>query len=454
MTARPFRGPTQLLWVFVAFFLAPSAKVLAQMPMVPSVEQLQAKASKLEKSGKWEAAIQIWLQLYTQDRQNLEIRDRLQVCLRHLLQHQRFIDDSVRQKLITLKHTEALSLYSEVLNKLHTFYVDRAKVLPARLYQQGVEEFATALGDPTFCETYLKNTPATKIKAFQNDLREVWRAKDVFTIKQARELVTEIAIKSKKELEISKPSVVIVEFLAGACNSLDEFSSYLTPSQLNAESESGSQASVQDINMPHAGVGYFRITQFKETTAGEVDSAIASLRMNARETGLRAIIMDLRGNAGGLFSASIQVAERFLPNGVIVTTQGSAPEVNKTFQAGGGANVVALPLIVLVDSGTASAAEALAAALRDQNRATLIGTTTFGKGSVQRVIAFSTAEEMGENGKSRSRTGGIRITLARFFSPNGQAISGNGISPHITEQDKMRQWKPLWNKPADSPVRS
>jgi C-terminal processing protease CtpA/Prc len=420
--------------------LLPSASLLAQAPGTPTPEQLQAKAVKHEQSGKWELAVQIWLQLYNQDKQNLEVRERLQVCLRHLLQHQRFIDDSVREKLVSLNHTDALSLYSEVLNKLHNFYVDRSKVMPDRLYQQGVEEFTTALGDATFREAYLKKTPHAKVKAFQTELREVWAKKDVLSVKHARELLTEIVIKCKKDLEISKPSVVIVEFLAGACNSLDEYSAYLTPNQLAAEvSETMSHASVTDIQMPRDGVGYFRIAQFKDTTATEVDNAVNTLRMQARDAGLRVIIMDLRGNPGGLFSASIQVAERFLPDGVIVTTQGSAVEVNKTFQAAGGPNVVGLPLIVLVDAGTASAAEALAGALRDQNRATLIGTTTFGKGTVQRVITFSTAEDSNERGKTKSRTGGIRITLARFFSPNGQPITGTGISPHISEQDKMRQ---------------
>jgi carboxyl-terminal processing protease len=149
--------------------------------------------------------------------------------------------------------------------------------------------------------------------------------------------------------------------------------------------------------------------------------------------------MDLRGNPGGLFSAAVQVVERFVPEGVIVSTQGQLDEFNKVLNAGRKMNVIDLPLIVLVDGGTASAAEILASSFRDHRRATLIGTPTFGKGSIQRILQFQTAEELDEHGKPKPRTGGIRITLARFFSPNGQAINGAGVTPDLLEPDKMRQ---------------
>ena len=102
-------------------------------------------------------------------------------------------------------------------------------------------------------------------------------------------------------------------------------------------------------------------------------------------------------------------------------------------------NSIDLPLIVLVDGATASAAEVLAGAFRDHQRATLVGTATYGKGSIQRVLQFSTGDELDENGKIKPRSGGIRITLGRFFSPNGQALHGGGITPHVIEPNKSLQ---------------
>ncbi len=187
------------------------------------------------------------------------------------------------------------------------------------------------------------------------------------------------------------------------------------------------------------GIGYFKITHFRDTTAEEVDAAIANLRMR-QGMNLRALVMDLRGNSGGLFSSAVQVVERFVPEGVIVSTQGQLDEFNKVINAGRRMNVIDLPLVVLVDGGTASAAEILAGSFRDHQRATLVGMPTYGKGSIQRILQFQTAEEPDENGKPKPRTGGIRITLARFFTPNGQAINGAGVTPHVVEQgDKMRQ---------------
>jgi carboxyl-terminal processing protease len=130
-------------------------------------------------------------------------------------------------------------------------------------------------------------------------------------------------------------------------------------------------------------------------------------------------VLDLRGNPGGLFKVAIQVAERFLAEGIIVSTQGQARPYNRTYEAHSGAGALDLPLIVMVDGDTASAAEVVAGALKENQRATLVGQTTFGKGSVQCVLQLSSA------------AAGIRVTVARFFSPRGHGYSSTGITPHI-----------------------
>ena len=409
-------------------------------PGASSAEQLHAKAIELEKAGKWEQALHVWCKVVSQNKQNAEAHRHLMVCLRRMFQSQRQLDESLRTKVLSLSHTQALALYGEVLTTLHVAYVDKNKVEIGRLFQQGIDEFLLSLNDPGFRKLHIPDTRETVIRKFQSQIRDFMTVRaPVETVPDAVELLKQVAATAKRDLNLNKTSVIVLEFVGGACNSLDEFSSYLSPADLAAESRGMADASVTDVGLAKDGIGYFRITHFRDTTAEEVDAAIASLKMAPNGMNLKALVMDLRGNFGGSFPAAIQVVERFLPEGVVVSTQGRIDEANKIHTTGGKMNVIELPLIVLVDASTASAAEVLAAAFRDHQRATLIGTATYGKGSIQRVLQFSTAEEMDSNGRPKPRTGGIRITFARFFSPNGQGISGVGIAPHVVEQDKTRQ---------------
>lgn len=442
MTERRCRNwPILGLALFVSMSFSP-ASVLGQttsIPATPTAEQLRSKAAEFEKAGKWNEALQAWCKLYGLDRQNEEANDHIQICLRRLFQSQRPTDKSLREKVLSLSHSQALAMYGEVLTTLHAAYVDKAKVTPARLFQQGLDEFLIALNDENFRKLHMPEVRDAAIRVFQTRLREYMALRVVDTVPDAVDLVKAIAATAKRDLHLTKTSVIVLEFVGGACNSLDEYTSYLSPADLAAESRMGSEASVVDAGFLKDGIGYFRISHFKDTTPQEVDNAIAALKMAPQGMNLRVLVMDLRGNHGGLFSAAVQVVERFIPAGVIATTQGQLDEFNKVHSSSMKMNVVDLPLIVLVDGSTASAAEVLAAAFRDHQRATLVGTPTFGKGSIQRILEFRTAEDLDEHGKVKPRSGGIRITLARFFSPNGQAINGAGVSPHVSEPDKMRQ---------------
>lgn len=173
--------------------------------------------------------------------------------------------------------------------------------------------------------------------------------------------------------------------------------------------------SVADFRIADAqlGIGYIQLVAFHENTQQELDAAIRQLEMQ----GLRSLILDLRGNAGGVFDASVLVAERFLEEGAaIVSTRGRFREVKRSSH---NVSPMLLPLVVLVDAGTASAAEVLAGALKENGRATLIGQTTFGKSTMQHVVELQTVQ-----------AGGIRITWARFYSPLNRSLSG-GIVPDI-----------------------
>ena len=424
------------LVLVVAMGLAP-ASIRAQSNYTV-VDSLPLRAQSLEQAGKWNDALQLWCKVYSQDRQNDEAHKHIQTCLRRIFQTQRQTDKSLRERVLSLSHSQALALYSEVLTTLQAAYVDRAKVAPERLFQQGLDEFLLALNDANFRKLHMPGVRDREVQDFQKRLKEFMVLRTVDSVPDAVQLVRQIATTARRDLQIAQTSVIVLEFIGGACNSLDEYTSYLSPADLMAEAEMAMTASVVDAAPLKDGIGYLRITHFRDTTPEELDSAIAALKLEMPQ-GLRALVMDLRGNTGGLFSSAVQVVERFVPAGVIASTQGQLDEFNKVISTNVRMNnVLDVPLIVLVDARTASAAEVLAGAFRDHQRATLVGVATYGKGSIQRVLQFQTAEEVDDSGKPRPRTGGIRITLARFFSPNGQAINGAGVSPHVVEQDKSR----------------
>jgi carboxyl-terminal processing protease len=165
------------------------------------------------------------------------------------------------------------------------------------------------------------------------------------------------------------------------------------------------------------GIGYFHIVSFQKTTVQELDEALLQLKMQ----GLKVLIVDLRGNGGGVFLAAVQVTERFLPEGkVIVSTQGHLPDQVRMYKSGY-AGALDVPLVVLIDGETASAAEVVAGALKDHGRARLVGQPTFGKASVQRIVPLETSGA------------GIRVTLARFLPPGGHSYNVVGVDPDVPE---------------------
>ncbi|HEY1191016.1 MAG TPA: S41 family peptidase, partial [Gemmata sp.] len=189
--------------------------------------------------------------------------------------------------------------------------------------------------------------------------------------------------------------------------------------------------------LPDKPVGYTRIGSFQASTPRDLDEALAALKL----AGARAVVLDLRGNHGGSFLAGVETARRLLPAGLIVTTQGQVSEVaNQAFSSSTGMGAHDIPVVVLIDAETASAAEVLAAALKDNNRATLVGMPSFGKGTVQYPMRLVTLDEIDPaTGKKISKSGTIRVTIARLVAPTSGPISGTGISPHIVEADAILQ---------------
>ena len=189
-------------------------------------------------------------------------------------------------------------------------------------------------------------------------------------------------------------------------------------------------------------VAYVRMTQFQANTAKDLDKAVRDLT----EKGMRALIIDLRYNPGGLLNTAIEVADRFLDDGVIVSTRGRASK-EQIFRATTGSTYPHIPIVVLVSNRSASAAEIFAGAIQDHRRGLVIGMRTFGKASVQSVISL-------EDGKSA-----IRLTTAHYYTPSGRLIHHNqndseqkvwGVDPDIevkfTLEDELALWEQWRNQ--------
>ncbi len=170
-------------------------------------------------------------------------------------------------------------------------------------------------------------------------------------------------------------------------------------------------------------VGYLRIVGFNERAADAVEAAMESLRDDLGPEA-KGVILDLRNNPGGLLDQSIAVADSFLDDGVVVSVRGRDPADNRTFGASPGDAAEGLPMVVLINGGSASAAEIVAAALQDHGRATVLGTKSFGKGSVQTVMRLPVE-------------GALKLTTALYYAPSGETIQARGIEPDITLNGKV-----------------
>lgn len=164
------------------------------------------------------------------------------------------------------------------------------------------------------------------------------------------------------------------------------------------------------------GFGYIRIAQFQENTSAELEKALNILGSGTGE--LRGLVLDLRNNPGGLLQQAVRVSDMFLSSGVIVSTKGRAPGQDMEFEATKSGTHTGFPIIVIVNGGSASASEIVAGALQDNKKAVILGTVTFGKGSVQTIIPLADGSA-------------VRLTTSKYYTPSGTSIQAKGISPDI-----------------------
>ena len=163
------------------------------------------------------------------------------------------------------------------------------------------------------------------------------------------------------------------------------------------------------------GYGYIRITNFQRNTAQDLQNSLDGLVKEGTRKGL---VLDLRNNPGGLLDSSIKIVDIFLDEGIIVSTKGRIKDQNMEFSAHSGGPEYNFPIVILINGGTASASEIVAGALQDHKRALILGTQSFGKGSVQTIIPMADGA-------------GLRLTTARYYTPSGTSIQATGITPDV-----------------------
>jgi carboxyl-terminal processing protease len=178
------------------------------------------------------------------------------------------------------------------------------------------------------------------------------------------------------------------------------------------------QIRVQSVknNQLESGIEYIRLRQFQEQTSNDLETA---LEKYAKEGKIQGLVLDLRNNPGGLLTSAVEVTEKFLePGKLVVYTEGRVRNQNMRFSSNAKRSFTDFPVVVLVNQGSASASEIVAGALQDYGRAVVLGTQSFGKGSVQTIIPLSDGS-------------GLRLTTAKYFTPKGRSIHGKGITPDI-----------------------
>jgi carboxyl-terminal processing protease len=497
------------LWFAASALLALPAP--AQQPATSSltfserslqVDSYLQRGQELEAKRRWGEALAHYEEGLRQFPEENVLEKRFELARLHYDLGRRYADRSFSENVSRMPAEKALDLYLQVLAKVETHYVEH----PAwkDLVERGTSDLETALGEPVFLDRNLASRNSAAVDAFRHELRQTLAQRSVGSRMEARDCAVVAANLAQQRLGLA-PTVVILEYLCGATNSLDPYSAYLTPDQLSevysqidgsfvglgielkavggalsivrvisgspaeqggvrigdqiiavdgqqaskyttdqaanllqgpegsicnlilgAPGEASRQLSVrrQRVEVPSVdqvrmidspqGVGYLRLTCFQKTTRRDLEAALWRLH---RE-GMRSLVMDLRGNPGGLLISSVDIADLFLDQGVIVSTHGRAAQEDTTYTAHH-EGTWHVPLTVIIDQESASAAEIFSGAIHEHHRGTIVGVRSFGKGSVQGIFQLD------------GSSSGLRLTTAKFYSPKGKPYSRVGVEPDV-----------------------
>lgn len=487
---------------FVPTFLLALAPIGHSQPTrAPERAVLVDRALDLERKQLWQQAADLYQRALRYYPDDAELRDRWHTAEQIYSLSRRYHDVSFQADLLTLPESEALALYREVLSKIQTHYVREVHLRD--LVMAGYRTLDLALDRPVFQATNLSGLPAETLKLLDAKLEQAARSVGVIRTLGDAAAQARRASRICAAYGCKHSAAAILEFTSGACETLDPYSTQLSPNRLlelysiidgnfvglgievrgedgglriievlpdspaqaaglkdgetiiaidgvalaglnsedaanrlqgkegssvrldvrGAESERAVDVvrrevivhSVREARMLDVpGTGYIRIESFQKNTLSELEAALADLDAK----GMQNLIIDLRGNPGGLLDVSLDVVNLFIGEGVLVSTKGRAWGQNWSHNAKPGP-VRALPLAVLVDGDSASASEIFASAIQDHRRGVVVGTRSYGKGSVQSIFPLSTAQT------------GLRLTTALFFSPDGKRLQNVGIEPDV-----------------------
>lgn len=323
-----------------------------------------------------------------------------------------------------------ISVFLQALQLVREHYVDKDKVSYERLMHGAMKGMLQEL-DPysiyeeperykaTMEDTTGKFAGIGVVISMKNDVLEVVAPmEDTPGFKagiQAGDVIMEIDGKSTRRMSIQD----CVNLLKGAPGTSVTLKIYRksddSTKDISVERAMISVSSVKGAKIIKDGIGYVRLTQFSAPTAKSLDEALKKLKAQ----GMKGLVIDLRGNPGGLLTSAIEVCSRFLEKGeLVVFTEGRKPSDRVEYRSIGCEKFPDLPLAILVNGNSASAAEIVSGCLQDHKRAVLVGERTFGKGSVQTVVPLSDK-------------GAVRFTTAKYYTPSKKVIHGNGVEPDI-----------------------
>lgn len=479
----------------------------ATTPSMPAntLSAVLDKGRQLEANSRWGEALSHYEEALREHRGNEALEQRHDLAKLHYSVERRYHDHSFLQSITALDRNQALSLYTELLQKTNTHYVSNPPW--RKLGVRGASAIDLALTDRNFLATHRLQLTPDQLAMLR---KEIYQLLSQRTLQSSRDLVTfagDVARLNEVRAGLT-PTATILEFVTAAAEGLDDYSSFLTADQLRevysqiegnfvglgvelkaengallivhvipgspaeragilaqdrivavdgkstaelstdeaASMLTGAEGSYVRVTVyspnteprvlnirrehvdvpslenpkivdPDFGIAYIRIPAFQKTTARDLETALWDLHRQ----GMRSLVLDLRGNPGGLLTASVEVADKFLTEGNIVSTKGRNPQENFPYEARYG-GTWRVPLVVLIDGDSASASEIFAGAIKDNNRGTIVGSTSFGKGSVQGIFPLGFAGT------------GVRLTTAKFYSPSGAPISHRGVEPHVPVQ--------------------
>lgn len=499
--------PATLILLVLSFaatqFLGPAPSPLHAQDASSDVRSAILSGADLERSEKWLDAIEHYEKALEGWPDNQALKYGLRRSKIHFGIERRYADSSFENQLLRMTKTAALGRYERLLAQVQSHYVE--PVSSTSFVAHGTESLYLALNNPKFIDRHLRNVAPDRVRRLRMTLRDNYWNKPVANREAARSTVSDVCELAWNEIRLGS-GPVIMEYIFGGCNALDDYSNYLTPDRLNdlygniegefvglgiemkgeagrgmllvnvlpesparegglrrgdyivaidnqdcrdlstdeaakllrgpsgsyvtvkVESPEREQTRVRRLarravkvkSIPVAkiidrrlGVGYIQMTGFQKTSAEELDAALTKLQAQ----GMKSLIWDLRGNPGGLLTAAVEVLDRFVDRGVLVSTKGRIQDQNWSYSARP-QGTSKIPLVLLVDHDSASASEIVAGAVLDHKRGTVVGRQTYGKWSVQSIFPIQGST-------------GLRLTTAKFYSPHGNTYGDVGVKPHV-----------------------